>query len=177
MLASLILSKLLLEWIVVSSFLIALSTSFTFLLMDASLELLLARVWWLFALSSKVVVYRIISFIKHSSINSFITSYNTYSIASYNPLFASFAVTHRTLLCNMSLKFVSAFPLAVSRMSSFLVKEFFQYSNDIDTIVDNIVFSELVLSEWCFIRIHRFITIIDLLSRIPFAEILPEADL
>ena len=52
MVASVILSKLLLGWIVISSCLIVLSTSFTFLLMHASLELLLVRVSWLFALTS-----------------------------------------------------------------------------------------------------------------------------
>ena len=51
MLTSVILSKLLLGWIVISSCLIVLSTLFIFLLMHASLELLLARVSLLFALT------------------------------------------------------------------------------------------------------------------------------
>ena len=54
MLTSVILSKLLLGWIVISSCLIVLSTLFIFLLMHASLELLLARVSLLFVLTVAV---------------------------------------------------------------------------------------------------------------------------
>ena len=75
----------------------------------------------------KVIINRIftkiISFIKHSFMNSFTFPYIKYTNASYSPLFDSIVVSQWTLLCNMSSKIVSAFLLTISRKSSFLVRE------------------------------------------------------
>ena len=117
----------------------------------------------------KIVVYRI--FTKN---NIF------YKIFTYK-LFYYVILKYSTLLCNMSLKFVSVISLTVSEISSFLVNESLIPFNIVstDVIIDKNAFNKLVLSEWCFIRIHGFITIINgsIVTYTTFCRYFSEADL
>ena len=117
----------------------------------------------------KIVVYRI--FTKN---NIF------YKIFTYK-LFYYVILKYSTLLCNMSLKFVSVISLTVSEISSFLVNESLIPFNIVstDVIIDKNAFNKLVLSEWCFIRIHGFITIINgsIVTYATFCRYFSEADL
>ena len=85
------------------------------------------------------------------------------------------------LLCHVPLKFVSAFSLTVSKTLSFLVKESLISFNIVSTWIQLLI--RLFSVNWFYPSGVPFVftdlsqLLIDLLSHMPYAEILPEASL